>query len=613
MTSYSNNTDISVLAVVQDPVLVDDLKTALSDYRFSAFGTPEEALTDIFDQDHIPDVILLGLPEAEARRFSHTIHEDKHLALVPLLLLYDIAEAPDPSRLIALGTSDIIPFPLQHDQLIGMIHKHEQTRRHWWDSFHIAGAQKPERILNALHLARSKSRPQPSNTLGLAGDHFPSFRQQLYRKSGLSRDRIKFLQPYTSSQVYQLGAALYLDTWQVAAAMSEFLHLPLLESINGYQASLGAMPAAFCRKNLVLPLKDAHDRQVVAIANPFQLEVVDIVNKLFKHYTLAVMPPELIESVLNPEFKNTEAWRHWIALRHVRSQEQRQSGTSAAQILPHHLPPTRVAPVTRLEDNNPVQDADVVAQTSLDYFYRGSVRQADDAPVDLSQLKDQDLSDDQVEIPESNAILPDSIANEREAQAMEARLMRAYQAYRDKKMSETVSGSALASLIEGDRDPEVAPIIHLVNTLIEQAHLQGASDIHFEPWENEVVVRYRIDGTLHVVHRLQPRAIIRPIVARLKIMSQLDISERRLPQDGQIRFVEYSPAHDISLRLALAPMAYGEKAVLRLLDRKRSIVPLEEMGFTPENLSLYRHLINAPYGMILHVGPTGSGKTTTLY
>jgi type IV pilus assembly protein PilB len=161
---------------------------------------------------------------------------------------------------------------------------------------------------------------------------------------------------------------------------------------------------------------------------------------------------------------------------------------------------------------------------------------------------------------------------------------------------------------------ESEPIIRLVNQFIETAYTMGASDIHIEPWEKEVVVRYRVDGDLRIMNRFGPQTLILPIVARIKIMSNLDIAERRLPQDGRIVFKKYTRKNlDFDLRIAITPMNYGEKVVLRILDKQRSTLPLSKLGFSPQNLAIYRDKIMTPYGMILHVGPTGSGKSMTLY
>ncbi|HUG12542.1 MAG TPA: GspE/PulE family protein [Opitutaceae bacterium] len=160
---------------------------------------------------------------------------------------------------------------------------------------------------------------------------------------------------------------------------------------------------------------------------------------------------------------------------------------------------------------------------------------------------------------------------------------------------------------------ESAPIIQLSNRIIEDAYLAGASDIHIEPWEKELVVRYRVDGNCQEKLRL-PIKVAGALVARLKIMCNLDIAERRLPQDGRIVFKNYTKKNiDIDLRVSTAPLNHGEGVVLRILDKQKSTLPLSMLGFSPANLARYREVIRQPYGMILHCGPTGSGKSMTLY
>jgi type II secretory ATPase GspE/PulE/Tfp pilus assembly ATPase PilB-like protein len=158
-----------------------------------------------------------------------------------------------------------------------------------------------------------------------------------------------------------------------------------------------------------------------------------------------------------------------------------------------------------------------------------------------------------------------------------------------------------------------APLIQLTNRIVEDAYICGASDIHIDPTEKELVVRYRVDGFCQDKLRL-PKQVAGPLVARLKIMSNLDIAERRLPQDGRIIFKRYTSRNiDIDLRVATTPTNHGEKVVLRILDKEKSALPLSALGFSPENLAKYVDCIRQPHGMILHCGPTGSGKSMTLY
>ncbi|MFH0938962.1 MAG: GspE/PulE family protein, partial [Planctomycetota bacterium] len=156
------------------------------------------------------------------------------------------------------------------------------------------------------------------------------------------------------------------------------------------------------------------------------------------------------------------------------------------------------------------------------------------------------------------------------------------------------------------------PIVRLGNKIIENAYLKGSSDIHIEPFENKVRVRYRIDGLLKEQMEI-PKQAHRALVSRIKIMSDLNISERRLPQDGRIVFKKFNSKFDLDLRVSIVPMNFGEKVCARILDKTKSTLPLDKLGFGSYNLSIYRDLIQAPYGMILHCGPTGSGKSMTLY
>lgn len=158
-----------------------------------------------------------------------------------------------------------------------------------------------------------------------------------------------------------------------------------------------------------------------------------------------------------------------------------------------------------------------------------------------------------------------------------------------------------------------SPIVKLVNQIIEDAYFAGASDIHIEPQEKGLIIRYRIDGVC--VEKLNlPLKSCGAIVARVKIMCDLDIAQKRLPQDGRIDFSRFTHKKiNIDLRVATCPSLFGEKVVMRILDKRRSALPITALGFSDKNLEIYRSCIQRPYGMILHCGPTGSGKSMTLF
>jgi general secretion pathway protein E len=162
-------------------------------------------------------------------------------------------------------------------------------------------------------------------------------------------------------------------------------------------------------------------------------------------------------------------------------------------------------------------------------------------------------------------------------------------------------------LIENEDD---APIIRLINALFTQAIRENASDIHIEPFESRLVVRFRVDGVLREV--LQPKRALAPlIVSRVKVMAKLDIAEKRVPQDGRISLRIAGRAVDV--RVSTLPSGQGERVVMRILDKQAGRLELEHLGMDPDTLALLDHMIQKPHGIILVTGPTGSGKTTTLY
>ncbi|MEJ6006364.1 type II secretion system ATPase GspE [Paucibacter sp. AS339] len=166
---------------------------------------------------------------------------------------------------------------------------------------------------------------------------------------------------------------------------------------------------------------------------------------------------------------------------------------------------------------------------------------------------------------------------------------------------------AVEDLLEAAND---APIIRMLNALLTQAAKDGASDIHIEPYERASSVRFRVDGTLREV--VQPnRGLHAALISRLKIMAELDIAEKRLPQDGRISLRIGGRAIDV--RVSTLPSAHGERAVLRLLDKSESKFTLEGLGMSGDVLSSFKRLVQQPHGIVLVTGPTGSGKTTSLY
>jgi type II secretory ATPase GspE/PulE/Tfp pilus assembly ATPase PilB-like protein len=249
------------------------------------------------------------------------------------------------------------------------------------------------------------------------------------------------------------------------------------------------------------------------------------------------------------------------------------------------------------------ESASVVMINPLDYAKRDSFTRATDLNIDEVRVVSATLfealirkffKDSKATIPGSDDVDIGSVADV---------ITTAYSVDSD-------SSDIKAADLESE---DSAPIIQLANRIVEDAYICGASDIHIEPMEKDLLIRYRIDGLCQEKLRL-PKQVANSLVTRLKIMCNLDIAERRLPQDGRIVFKKFTKKNiDIDLRVATGPMNFGEKVVMRILDKQKSTLPLTALGFSEENLLKYRECIRQPYGMILHCGPTGSGKSMTLY
>jgi len=187
------------------------------------------------------------------------------------------------------------------------------------------------------------------------------------------------------------------------------------------------------------------------------------------------------------------------------------------------------------------------------------------------------------------------------------------------KLLEGVAGTDDSQITEIDDSTDLADltkmagdtaIVQMVNVIFAQAVKDGASDIHVEPYEREVKVRYRIDGMLSDMMK-PPKRMHAALVSRIKILGEMNIAERRLPQDGRIKL--NIAGRQVDIRVSILPTVYGERAVMRILDKGTAMLGLQELGMREDTLERYRKLINIPYGIILATGPTGSGKSTSLY
>ncbi|MGA3007283.1 MAG: GspE/PulE family protein [Opitutaceae bacterium] len=254
-----------------------------------------------------------------------------------------------------------------------------------------------------------------------------------------------------------------------------------------------------------------------------------------------------------------------------------------------------IFPVKKLEDGN----LSVLMTNPLDYAKRDAFQQATDFAIEEVLVAPATLIEQLIKkfFKDAQGLTSGDVDIDKVAESIST-------AYAEG------GGDAAVGELE---DEDSAPIIQLANRIIEDAYIAGASDIHIEPQEKDLLVRYRIDGVCQAKLRL-PKQAASSLVTRLKIMCNLDIAERRMPQDGRIVFKKYTKKNiDVDLRVATGPMNFGEKVVMRILDKQKSTLPLTALGFSEENLAKYRDCIRQPYGMILHCGPTGSGKSMTLY
>jgi type IV pilus assembly protein PilB len=230
--------------------------------------------------------------------------------------------------------------------------------------------------------------------------------------------------------------------------------------------------------------------------------------------------------------------------------------------------------------------------------------------ADARDLQNLTLKDDLARLTRANVLLVLATRND-----LEQKIIQIYRAESElaelagnlAEHAETDDADDLSAFTEVNED---GPIVRFVDLIISQAIADRASDIHIEPSEHFMRVRYRIDGVLHDSQQA-PKSIQQGVISRLKIMSDINIAERRIPQDG--RMSRTQNGKKIDLRVATLPTLWGEKVVMRILDNSNTTLGLDDLGFSPENYVRFRDSFTKPYGMILVTGPTGSGKSTTLY
>jgi type IV pilus assembly protein PilB len=228
--------------------------------------------------------------------------------------------------------------------------------------------------------------------------------------------------------------------------------------------------------------------------------------------------------------------------------------------------------------------------------------------VGVRQVGNIELKDDLHRLTRSKVRF--AVSSRADIEAKIGQVYRAEEELEDLTSDLTADGDETQDLDHFTEVSAEAPVVRFVNLLISQAITDRASDIHLEPTEGDLRVRYRIDGVLHEAHR-SPKRIQNGVISRLKIMADMNIAERRLPQDG--RMSVNHQGRKVDLRIATLPTVWGEKVVARILDNSTARLGLHDLGFGPANFTRFEESYSKPYGMILATGPTGSGKSTTLY
>jgi type IV pilus assembly protein PilB len=271
------------------------------------------------------------------------------------------------------------------------------------------------------------------------------------------------------------------------------------------------------------------------------------------------------------------------------------SDPEALRLVPAHIATKYdVLPVKRLGTALTLAMADPTDLSALDYI--GLMTNLQILPVIASQAGIRKAIDQYYNTPTSSEEAMAELSNAPELELLED--------------GAEAEGRQSVDVFDLTQSAEEAPVVKLVNMVLADAIAKGASDIHWEPYEKIFRIRFRIDGVLHEM-LTPPKRLESAIISRLKIMSNLDISERRVPQDGRIKLRWNS--REIDFRVSTLPTIFGEKAVLRILDKEALKLDLTALGFDPWSLEQFNAAIHQPYGMVLITGPTGSGKTTTLY
>lgn len=545
------------------------------------------ALTLLRQQRVKPDVAILDiqLPDLSGYELCEELQAHPDWSMIPVVFLTGSEQKENRLRAFQLGAVGFLTKPVLSDQLLEQVNKALEVRKQWTASFTPPDVAEP-----GAEDKPAKPQTQPLEEVLQRAAGTGPLNQQLVPRAPTSPLPSRSAAPITDFSAGQTGIA------PARAARTGQL-VPVPGARAGLQVNeAGALPASVSvRKSgqqgtftsLVMHLIEAFNKEpapglspetLYDQALPWQVSTADIAREVSRFTDMplltAIQPDQVKLGVLPVPF-----CRKYQVVPF-------QNGQQLAFAMPHpYLMEVNDVLLRYPKAERYIADPALI----LALFEGGEIRKPAQLSPNMPNLPvaKAEMIDLMDELQNRYGNLVDNLASETEPEVL----------------------TELASAAPTD-----APMIRLVNQLIEEAYHARASDIHIEPWEEAVVVRYRIDGELRDKHVLKPANLIHPLAARIKIMANLNIADKRLPQDGRIVFKNFSrKGPDVDLRVSTAPMNFGEKVVMRLLDKQKSTLPLESLGLSARNLEVYRTLIRSPYGMVLHVGPTGSGKSMTLY
>lgn len=432
----------------------------------AAGGAEGVRLFDAID----PDLVLLDvmMPQMDGYAVCDELQGRAHAAATPVVFLTALDSEQDRARAFACGAVGHLAKPFDRSGLLDIVGKHLETTAQW----------------------QSIVREAESWTERVVPTDFADFRVRLAERFDVGSVEHEAVMAAVPDSMYEAGSAIGLPEVEMAAAISEFLGLTYRPALDASSVVIDALPVAFCRKNLVVPMTDVGGLPVYVVANPFNWELLDLLER-------------------------------------------------------------------RSADDGLSLNLEIATPEAIGALFRyGGIEETTEKQTDL--LVDEATSDMAVD----------------------------------------------------PGDAEAAPVVFIANNVILSAVREGASDIHFEPKEDHMEIRFRIDGDMRDMLTLKTETAAM-LISRLKALGQLDIAERRKPQDGSLE--TQIGGKRVKLRLATTSGPYGESMVIRLLDVSAEPLELEQLGFTTEQASTLYGFAERPHGMILIVGPTGSGKTTTIY